>query len=331
MHYLSYHEKSDHESLKTFTKLIGSHHDNSQIYITKNLGNGTVQFISLDEGLYIRIWDCIFNKKIELHREPAKNHKQLFFTLAYYLTPQAIVLQNPTEKNMRVDQIWNTVFISNRADLRLNLLPDTRLRCFSICFTAQWIQNQTTHMPVKQKDFISTLCSTDQPVFYFETYDAFEEKMIHDIYEDDGMRKMGSLFLKSRVITLIHEFIQKSSERQSLLSPVHNNSYELIIRQVAAKLINSICDKLPSLQTLTQEFAISESTLSRNFKKIYGQTISKYYLDKKMEYAKRLVNEHQGTITEIAYTLGYEKVSQFIAMFKKHNGCLPGMLRKGAA
>lgn len=184
------------------------------------------------------------------------------------------------------------------------------------------------HLPSKQKDFIERLMASNEQVFFFESFDLTEKEMIDDIYEYHDPKALSNLFLRSRVITLIHEFFQKAAERQSLLAPAHNNHYEEMVHQVAARLTDSIRAKMPSVKDICAEFAVSESTLQRNFRKVLGKSIHDYYVFRKMEYAKNLISEGEHTVTQIAYMLGYEKAGTFIAMFKKQTGSLPGSMRK---
>ena len=48
-----------------------------------------------------------------------------------------------------------------------------------------------------------------------------------------------------------------------------------------------------------------------------------------MEEAKRLLRERELPVSEIAYTLGYEHVSNFCKEFKKFTGKRAGEWRKG--
>ena len=100
------------------------------------------------------------------------------------------------------------------------------------------------------------------------------------------------------------------------------------IRLVEQRLVQSLEDMLPSQKQLAREFAMSESTLKRHFKAIYGKTMYEYYLEKKMELAKRLLQEKKMGVSQTAYMLGYEKVSAFINMFKKYHQVLPGSFNK---
>lgn len=99
------------------------------------------------------------------------------------------------------------------------------------------------------------------------------------------------------------------------------------MRQVEERLLQSLEDMLPPQKQLAREFALSESTLKRHFKAVYGKTMYEYYLEKKMDLAKRLLQEKKISVTETAYRLGYEKVSAFIIIFKKYHKVLPGSLK----
>ena len=56
---------------------------------------------------------------------------------------------------------------------------------------------------------------------------------------------------------------------------------------------------------------------------IYG-----YYLARKMELARQLMEVNTSSVNEMADMLGYEKVSYFIEIFKKYHGFSPGEIRK---
>ena len=85
---------------------------------------------------------------------------------------------------------------------------------------------------------------------------------------------------------------------------------------------------LPSIGSIAKNLALSESTLKRNFKKVFGTSIYHFYLQKKMKQATQLLSQQNASIKEIAFRLGYEKSSNFIRMFKKHYSFSPGSFRK---
>ena len=85
---------------------------------------------------------------------------------------------------------------------------------------------------------------------------------------------------------------------------------------------------LPRLENIAKQVSLSESTLKRYFKVTFGKSVYEYYLEKKMDFAKSLLLGKPITVNEAAEILGYEKVSNFINIFKKHHGYSPGSMKK---
>jgi len=315
------------EFSRPFASMVTSHCDDDKYFVPGGIGTGTLEVINFGKGLCLQVLDCYLNKPFKLHQTSFED--DLFFTLTYCITPKTFCLQDSSGKDIQIDNLWDTVFLCNRADLKFNILPGAAVKCISIRFTKQWIEQEAVHVPPGLADFISWLIGNDHPVFYFESHNATEKKMISDILNSQEKKQSNEfLFLKSRIVTLIDEFLKKSSQRRFIRGTENKSKYELIIRQVATELMNNLFETLPSLTEISRKFAISESTLKRNFKIVYNKSITEYYLEKKMASAKMLVSECNKTITEIAYLFGYEKVSHFISQFKKYNGCLPGLLQK---
>lgn len=63
------------------------------------------------------------------------------------------------------------------------------------------------------------------------------------------------------------------------------------------------------------------SNFSNTFKRHFGETPQEYIQIHKIEYARALLADH--TVTDVAYELGYENISTFIAHFKKRYNTTP--------
>jgi AraC-like DNA-binding protein len=87
----------------------------------------------------------------------------------------------------------------------------------------------------------------------------------------------------------------------------------------------------PRMSIIAKTVALSESTLKRYFKLIFGKSVYEYYLSRKMELAIALLSQKPYSVNEIAEVMGYEKVSHFIEIFKRHHGCSPGSMKKKQA
>lgn len=68
---------------------------------------------------------------------------------------------------------------------------------------------------------------------------------------------------------------------------------------------------------------MSESTLRRHFKIVFGKNIYEYYQGKRMGWAKNELQKGELTITELALKLGFRKPNNFTKAFKKEFKVLP--------
>ncbi|WP_071394706.1 AraC family transcriptional regulator [Bacillus tuaregi] len=76
-----------------------------------------------------------------------------------------------------------------------------------------------------------------------------------------------------------------------------------------------------SIKQLASDIYMSETNFCNSFKKVVGLTPKEYITNLKMLQAKELLKLHN--VTEVAYELGYENISHFIALFKNKYGMTP--------
>lgn len=76
-----------------------------------------------------------------------------------------------------------------------------------------------------------------------------------------------------------------------------------------------------SIKQLAYDLNMSEANYCNSFKKIVGITPKEYITNLKMTQAKDLLRVQN--VTEVAYELGYENISHFIALFKHKYGITP--------
>mgnify|MGYP002624592612 CR=1 FL=1 len=71
---------------------------------------------------------------------------------------------------------------------------------------------------------------------------------------------------------------------------------------------------------LSEGLGKSYQVLSRNFSKIFGQTIERYSIKLKVERVKESIHNGEKNFSEIAYSLGYQNPSALSRQFKKETG-----------
>ncbi|MNV47613.1 putative response regulatory protein [compost metagenome] len=83
-----------------------------------------------------------------------------------------------------------------------------------------------------------------------------------------------------------------------------------------------------TLEQLAKAFFVSKEYLSKVFKQEYGRSFTDYILHLRMDKAKEWLQDEQIPIRTIAEMTGYEDISYFYRVFKKHFGIAPGEMRK---
>ncbi|MFB9327876.1 response regulator [Paenibacillus aurantiacus] len=83
-----------------------------------------------------------------------------------------------------------------------------------------------------------------------------------------------------------------------------------------------------TLDQLAKAFFVSKEYLSKVFKQEYGRNLTDYILHLRMEKAKDWLLDEQLSIKAVAEMAGYEDVTYFYRVFKKHYGVAPGEMRK---
>lgn len=171
----------------------------------------------------------------------------------------------------------------------------------------------------------------------------------HQYLHDIVLWENASSSIWKKVLDFIQEieqsYYKKTIENEELCELLAQNIYRKIIHQifpvfpgsevhieklmkVKQVLLDHLNMPLPNLSQIAVQVTLSESTLKRHFKNVFGKSVYDYYLEKKMEYAKQILSDEPLTVNEIAERLGYEKVSNFIGIFKKRYGVSPGNIKK---
>lgn len=73
---------------------------------------------------------------------------------------------------------------------------------------------------------------------------------------------------------------------------------------------------------------LSLSTFNRRFQQLYGTSPNKYITSRRLERAQALIINTQDSLTHIALECGFDDLSYFSRLFKRHYQCSPSDLRK---
>lgn len=109
--------------------------------------------------------------------------------------------------------------------------------------------------------------------------------------------------------------------------PAHR-AHRTRIDAAVAQIERSCAGPLP-LADLAAQVGLSPFHFLRAFRKVTGSTPHQYIIGARIRRAARLLLDTTRSVTEIAYDVGFEDLSNFVRTFHRAAGCAPGAFRKG--
>ncbi len=149
------------------------------------------------------------------------------------------------------------------------------------------------------------------------------DKLFKGYFENTGEDKITSVFkAKAVLLELIAEYIRLAAP-DSKMQMVQ----DAMVRQVTEYVENNL-ERSISVEELAQVCHIHLTHFIRSFKKKTGETPAKYIQIRKMEIAKRLIEETDLPMSEIMSRVGIIDAAQFSKKFRSFYGNSPRAYRK---
>jgi len=153
----------------------------------------------------------------------------------------------------------------------------------------------------------------------FKDNNLIEELLYKILKEQKNDSPNSELYIKTLLLQLL--IIINRCSMKNIKHPESEQKNENIFNVV--KYINTNYTNKISLRNLSELFFMSESHLSRSFKKATGFNIVTYINLIRIKEAQKLLLNSNKNITEIAYQVGYESITHFERVFKSISSISP--------
>lgn len=146
------------------------------------------------------------------------------------------------------------------------------------------------------------------------------EVIISDLWELRNSKNIVEM--KITVIKLLHVLSEKSMPIYGA-SRTYLTATQVKIVKAVETIITEDLQQNHTVLELANRFSLGESSLKNYFKAYYGQSITEYIREIRMNEAACLLVNTKLKIIDIATAIGYKNQSKFAAVFKKHFDCSP--------
>lgn len=151
-------------------------------------------------------------------------------------------------------------------------------------------------------------------------------QLVHRLYQISQSTELHKDVLADIVLK---ELLIRIMQTQNLLvleqSPTKNGS---AFHYIKSYIQENISEKL-TVQLLSEQVGMSQSTLFRAFKNEFGLSPMEYIIQERLGYAKRLLGQYKN-VKEACFGAGFSDVNYFIRLFKKRIGMTPGEFIRAA-
>ena len=156
------------------------------------------------------------------------------------------------------------------------------------------------------------------------------QHILNQLISKQIIKALRPVFIKGKVYELLSYYFNTSNqdENENENCPYIANEETVSKIKHAKEIIIEEMTNPPSLDDLAKKVGLNIKKLKTDFKEFYGVPVFTFLLNYKMELAKKLLQEQQLNVNEIAAQLGYSTSSHFIAAFKRKYKTTPKQYAK---
>jgi AraC-like DNA-binding protein len=313
---------------KFATDLDGLVENKDTIILSGKTGSGHVRKIFLEPGLSMRVWNVVFHQATDICKEATETEEQqASYNVIYILTPDSLFLKKVGQhQQFNRPRVKSTLLASDSISIDLQVDANCPVHLIDFIITAEWLRQHLGSKATPAEE--SNARPYTLPSILIDPCSSAINSAAAKLFDLSILAVPDATQLQSLSSVLVNDFVRKSLYGEVRNTRSNKEFYHKKIMEAEAILQAHLQKNLPRLDNIAQQVALSESTLKRYFKVIFGKSVYEYYLEKKMDHAKTLLLGKPITVNEAAELLGYEKVSNFIDIFKKHHGYSPGSMKK---
>jgi len=313
-------------------KTPGSKHNAKEQVVYRNnpFVKGEMRYRNIDDGLWLTITDIHFKHNTLIKSMYAKNIPSEHYTLTFTLFESEVKLKNTfIDKVPFHNKFWG--FKKPGTDVGAYFHKGSKCEFYIYYFSPDWIEKNIPFEKLNKNVPFKKFFDSDKGFISYQDIVPNAEELSHEIlqsfktFNDDVFNET---LLKAQTLSLVSTFFKNA------FADLRKESYQVKGTIDYKKIAN--CERLIStdlsmpflgIDAISKTLNISPSKLKMDFKSVYGTSILKYNINKKMQLAMQLILNTDMQIKHIAQEIGYESHSKFSAAFKKKYGKLPSEVR----
>ncbi|MBW3519205.1 AraC family transcriptional regulator [Flavobacterium sp. NKUCC04_CG] len=288
------------------------------MHFPKHLAEGSSYFLNIHPDMSVFVFDMIHKQSVNFSRMPVE---EAYWILYYDLSDdnnQHVIknIKHSVGENSKLsfaimDSRTQSAYISKKGVREFSLRILVRKSFITQLLHTKQLSNNISQM-------------LDNELFFYGLIDSKSKSILFDLKK----KKIDSPFYNLLINSVAYNLLGFFLEKQSQFNMDDENSIFERDRDAILKshefLIADLTVPFPGIETLVQIANMSITKYRRLYKSIYKTTPVAFFRTEKLLYAKQLMETGNfRSISEIAFSLGYNNVNHFMIIYKKQFGSCP--------
>lgn len=252
---------------------------------------------------------------------PGTWHWHSYFEITCVLEGKGNYFVNGQEYTMEE----NDIIIFNNVEPHGWKLIGGNMRLLVMIFSPEFVAEKISVFDTEYlKPFVERGSNFKNRVGREESVNAEIRTSIQEIYQEWNERREGyPLMIKAnvlRILTMLIRTYQDETKSGEMLREKKNAMKRL--EQAFSYINEHYCEKI-TLDEVAASVYMSSNYFSSYFRKVTNISFSDYVTRMRLNHARELLREGRGSVTEIAMECGFNNISNFYRLYKKHIGKTP--------
>lgn len=302
-------------------------------YTTSNtFFSGDCHYQELEEGLWIVMSNIEIKKNLSFKLVYDLRLPQDYHFLNLYINRSITQIKSPMINVAIENEDRSWVLFKAGAKAVNTHFKGAKSIFLSIYFSKDWLSKNVRSGGVFGKGFLNEFFKSDEDCLYLPSFLEEQKDLYVPIVEsllDKGENGVKDpLMLKIKTLDLIRQFVAKL-ENDEQVKTTHSFSEKdrRKLHKAENYLRKSVIGDFPGISSVARVTGMSETKLKSDFKKLYGKSLYQYFSYHQMLLAKKMLDDPEARVQDVAYSLGYTSASKFSKAFQKWHGVLPSEVK----
>ncbi|WP_175530322.1 helix-turn-helix domain-containing protein [Desulfobacula phenolica] len=207
----------------------------------------------------------------------------------------------------------------------IETLPGKQKLGISIHFSVQSFRDLFMQLPQCLTPILTDL-NTTQSFYQQSAFNKETALVLQQIIACPYQGEIQRLFFESKALELVALKLMEMGEYQDNYPSNLSRPDSEQIRE-AYHILTSRIESPPSLNDLSRQVGINRNKLNQGFKLIYGDTVFNTLRNIRLNRARTLLLNTELSLSEIAFSVGYNNQANFTTAFRRQCGKTPKSVR----